>query len=241
MAASIHPARESLPLVLRAEMTERSEVTRATNSSAQAKATVWSITINNPVESELRCEVPGWKLEGQFEVGKEGTAHFQGMLKTPQVRFAAVKRVFPRAHIEVARNKEALANYVKKEETRVDVYTPGAVPTIFQYQSDIASKWRNEEWIKIIENVPEEKHDDVAMNYLDILVKRDIEAGQRGAEWIAINPMWRSSWKKFWRSIIKRHHGTSRKQEEGSTSSDSQDAQEGQIDETNEGSGGEDC
>ena len=240
MAASIHPARESLPLVLRAEMTERSEVTRATNSSAQAKATVWSITINNPTEQEVRCEVPGWKLEGQFEVGKEGTRHFQGMLKTPQVRFAAIKRVFPRAHIEVARNKEALANYVKKEETRVDVYTPGAVPTIFQYQSDIASKWRNEEWIKIIENVPEEKHDDVAMNYLDILVKRDIEAGQEELSGLpSINVAF--SWKKFWRSIIKRHHGTSRKQEEGSTSSDSQDAQEGQIDETNEGSGGEDC
>ena len=240
MAASIHPARESLPLVLRAEMTERSEVTRATNSSAQAKATVWSITINNPTEQEVRCEVPGWKLEGQFEVGKEGTRHFQGMLKTPQVRFAAIKRVFPRAHIEVARNKEALANYVKKEETRVDVYTPGAVPTIFQYQSDIASKWRNEEWIKIIENVPEEKHDDVAMNYLDILVKRDIEAGQEELSGLpSINVAFQLE--EILALYYKRHHGTSRKQEEGSTSSDSQDAQEGQIDETNEGSGGEDC
>jgi len=41
------------------------------------------------------------------------------MVKTPQVRFSAVKKAFPRAHIEVARNPAALATYVSKEETRV--------------------------------------------------------------------------------------------------------------------------
>jgi len=169
------------------------------------RATCWSITINNPTENEVKCDVPGWKLEGQYEVGAEGTRHFQGMLKTPQVRFTAVKKVFPRAHIEIAKNVKALEAYVHKQESRVDVYTPGAVPTIFQYQSDIASAWSNEEWNEIRRNVLEEHYDRLAMSYVDTLVRRDIENGRRGCEWIAINPMWRSSWKKFWRSIIKRH------------------------------------
>lgn len=61
----------------------------------------------------------GWKVDGQREQGTEGTEHFQLILRTPQVRFAAVKKIFPRAHIEVARNPAALSQYVAKEATRV--------------------------------------------------------------------------------------------------------------------------
>lgn len=167
--------------------------------------TAWSITINNPTESEVVVNTPGWNLEGQYEVGKEGTRHFQGMLKTPQMRFSSIKKVFPRAHIEPAKNVAALQKYCHKEESRVDVYTPGAVPTIFEYQTTVATAWNECEWKEFSKNVIEDKIDDTAMLYLDILVKRDIEAGKRGCEWIAINPMWRSSWRKFWRSIIKRN------------------------------------
>jgi len=87
----------------------------------------------------------------------------------------------------------------------VDVYTPSDIPTIFEYQTQVAEAWSHEEFKGFSENVLEEHMDDCAMRYLDMLVKRDIENGKRGCEWIAINPMWRSSWKKFWRSIIKRH------------------------------------
>jgi len=192
------------------------------------KATCWSITINNPTDDDMRIDMPGWKLEGQFEVGKEGTRHFQGMLKTPHVRFSAVKKLLPRAHIEVAKNPQALQKYVHKDESRVDVYTPGDIPTIFQYQEVIATAWSPDEWSRMIENVSEEKIDDSAMLYLDILVKRDIESGKRGCEWIAINPMWRSSWKKFWRSIIKRHANEKAKlQEEASGKEDAESEQEG--------------
>jgi len=158
---------------------------------------------------------PGWKLKGQFEEGKEGTRHFQGMLVTPQVRFSSVKKAFPRAHIEMARSRAALEKYVLKDETRVDVYTPSDIPSIFEYQRQVAEAWSNDEFMKMCSNVLEEKKDETAMLYLDILVKRDIEAGKRGCEWIAINPMWRSSWKKFWRSIIKRDGINGRKDTEG--------------------------
>jgi len=185
----------------------------------------WSITINNPTDIEVEVNTPGWKLEGQYEEGAEGTRHFQGLLKTPQVRFSAVKKVFPRAHIEAARNVAALQNYVHKDETRVDVYTPGAIPTIFEYQTQVAAAWSVEEFARMSENVLEDKIDDIAMLYLDMLVKRDIEAGKRGCEWIAINPMWRSSWKKFWRSIIKRY-ALSLQKEEQSQDGEESEAQE---------------
>lgn len=175
------------------------------------RASCWSITINNPKTEEYQIVLPArWKLEGQLERGEEGTLHYQGMLNTPQVRFSAVKKVFPRAHIEIARNKQALAKYVHKEETREAAVT--AIPTLFEYQSIIAAAWEEDEYSARWRNACEHASptnmpcpDEVAMQYIDSLVAADIEYGRRGAEFIAINPMWRSSWKKFWRSIIKRY------------------------------------
>lgn len=175
------------------------------------RATCWSITINNPQEADyMRPLPPGWKLQGQLERGEgEGTLHYQGMLKTNQVRFSAVKKEFPRAHIEVARDKAALAKYVQKEETRVAAVE--AIPTLFEYQGIIADKWDENDFQRRWQlacsnsgaNVPD--IDTVAMRYLDSLVEADIQIGRRGAEFIAINPMWRSSWMRFWRAIINRH------------------------------------
>jgi len=86
------------------------------------RATCWSITINNPVKNDeefiAAARQKGWKVDGQLEKGENGTPHYQLIVRTPQVRFSAVKKAFPRAHIEVARNPTALASYVKKSETR---------------------------------------------------------------------------------------------------------------------------
>jgi len=92
-------------------------------SDTTVRSSNWSLTINNPTPDDedyiQLARQRGWRVDGQKEVGKEGTVHYQLHLATPQVRFSAVKKAFPRAHIEVARNPAALASYVKKEETRV--------------------------------------------------------------------------------------------------------------------------
>lgn len=92
------------------------------------RATCWSLTINNPTQEDEEAlalaRQKGWKIDGQLERGAEGTPHYQLIVHTPQVRFSAVKKAFPRAHIEIARNPAALATYVAKEETRV-----GNLPT----------------------------------------------------------------------------------------------------------------
>ena len=143
----------------------------------------WSITINNPTDDDVRCDVPGWSLEGQYEVGAEGTRHFQGILKTgKQVRFSAVKRVFTRAHIEVARNKKALEAYVHKEDTRVGEFAGTAIPNMFVFQDTIAAafdmeelnrRWMDESISKMY------KHDinEMALAYTDELVAQHICAG----------------------------------------------------------------
>lgn len=87
------------------------------------RASWWSITINNPTEEDrarLR-EHPSFvkMLKYQDEQGKEGTLHVQGAVQTAQVRASAMKAWLPRAHIEVARDRQALLKYVEKAETAV--------------------------------------------------------------------------------------------------------------------------
>lgn len=93
------------------------------DSITMKKATAWSLTINNPTESDedniSEARIKGWKVEGQKEQGENGTIHYQLLLKTPQVRFSAVKKAFPRAHIEIAKKLIALKQYVHKEDTRI--------------------------------------------------------------------------------------------------------------------------
>ena len=169
------------------------------------RATCWSITINNPTPEDVLCKVSGWKLTGQHEIGQEGTPHFQGMLKTPQVRFTAVKKEFPRAHIEVAKSPAALQKYVHKEETRVAVHDEQL--NMFSAQKVIANKWDPLRFTEIIEDWIDKdpSYGDIALRYVDELVGIEIESGTMCLEFIGINPMWRSSWKRFYSSIIKRH------------------------------------
>lgn len=73
----------------------------------------WSLTINNPTQEDEEAialaRQRGWKVEGQKEVGKEGTPHYQLCLDcSQQQRFSAVKKAFPRAHIEAAKSVVAL-------------------------------------------------------------------------------------------------------------------------------------
>lgn len=177
------------------------------------RATCWSITINNPTDDDIHVKhLPAkWQMVGQMEQGKEGTVHYQGMLTTPQVRFSAVKKVFPRAHIEVAKNKSALQKYVSKDDTRIskvdDVVS--SIPTLFDYQHTIASQWDDDEFTQFKSNFTDEQYaklgeGEIALQYVDSLVALDIERGLIGVEYIAINPMWRSAWKRFYKSMIKR-------------------------------------
>lgn len=104
------------------------------------RATMWSVTINNPSaddeESINLARQKGWQVLGQLEVGAEGTPHYQLAVKTPQVRFSSLKKAFPRAHIEVAKSAPALLKYVEKESTRA-----GTLPTQQDKYPSLSKYW----------------------------------------------------------------------------------------------------
>lgn len=90
---------------------------RNTNKRARG----YAITINNPSEVDIAafCNL-GCEFIYQIESGQNNTTHLQGFLYFKNaVSFASVKKSLERAHIEVAKNKEACINYCKKEETRI--------------------------------------------------------------------------------------------------------------------------
>lgn len=101
-----------------------SKTDRQTDTTARGYA--WSLTVYDPGEVALLADpsaYPHWlrRTKYQEEVcPTTGRHHWQVAALTAQVRFAQIKKVFPSAHIELARNKQALMNYVNKNDTAVE-------------------------------------------------------------------------------------------------------------------------
>jgi hypothetical protein len=169
------------------------------------RGTCWSITINNPVASDEEAissarQRSGWSVEGQLEQGENGTPHYQLMVKTPQVRFSAVKKQFPRAHIQLARNVEALANYVKKDDTRIASLpeTSAQYPSL-QTMWDMFADWVPDHTKGAYLNFDK----DAYLEIYDKFVSVHIEQGYV-LETMGVNPQIRSAVKLYGASIIAR-------------------------------------
>lgn len=124
--------------------------------------------------------------------------HYQLMVKTPQERFAAIKKVFPTAHIEVARNQKALEQYVHKEDTRVEPLKNIEV-TFLTYPQVRAQffKWliRNNRHLSPSLD-PEER-----LRVWDEFIGLSIEEGMN-CDLIGMNPQHRGCISKYWRHYI---------------------------------------
>jgi len=171
------------------------------------RANTWSVTINNPTAEDEEAiatakQKSGWTVHGQLEQGEEGTPHYQLMIKTPQVRFSAIKKQFPRAHIEIARNPKALASYVTKEDSRI-----GALPTTDKYPTlnqfwDLVFAFHQSHLVKQMEYQGLETEED-RLVILDQSVNHLICQGYF-VESIGVNPQTRSSAKKYLKAIFIR-------------------------------------
>lgn len=170
------------------------------------RGTCWSLTINNPTEEDRHdiAMLPmGWTIRGQEEKGEQGTLHLQLMLKTPQVRFSAVKKQFPRAHIEKARNEQALSQYVVKSDTRVSALTVDkkflSVPQLWvkfaEYIHDICDDAKRPLWL--------EWDSDDWLAVFDKAGKKLIHAGYH-IELQLVNPQIRSAVKNYGEQIFLR-------------------------------------
>lgn len=184
------------------------------------KSSCWSLTINNPVTADHEAldiaRARGWKVDGQLECPDGGTEHYQLILRTPHIRFGAVKKVFPRAHIEAARNPAALASYVKKEETRVaalpgsnDRY-PGqnaffqlVVRYLIQPDKDGLDVFALADGDVVLYRSQEPPTPERLLQLLDEATRSLIREGYH-VETHAVNPNVRSAWKKFGCEMILR-------------------------------------
>lgn len=181
--------------------------------TSEIRSTCWSITIFD--DAYITTNYPKtWELKGQLEKCPDTEkVHYQGMLTTPQERFSAIKKVFPKAHIEKARKPKALIQYVKKEDTRLQSIPDrkGEIPTLWDYSDHIVEIWNEEDFKTLCDDFEENASladktktttDDLALRYIDSLISEEIRNGAKGIMFIAINPMFRSALKKFWRPMV---------------------------------------
>lgn len=172
---------------------------------AQQRASAWSVTINNPIAADEEnislARQKGWKVEGQLERGEKGTPHYQLLVKTPQVRFSAVKKQFPRAHIEIARNVAALEQYVHKEETKEgELQSQSEFYPSMQKMWDMMASWiqetrRHHDWL---DSDPQGR-----LEIFDRFISDKIEEGYV-VETMAVNPQVRSIVKTYGENIYNR-------------------------------------
>lgn len=168
------------------------------------RGSCWSVTINNPTQTDEynigEARQKGWKVEGQLEKGEQGTQHYQLIVRTPQVRFSAVKRVFPRAHIEVARSVSALTAYVHKEDTRVAALKVD--------QSKYPSQLQIFSWYALyFKSVKKDNPRATNLEIFDLMVGQKIRQGYYiGPE--CMNPQIRAFIKKFGSDLAYRELAT---------------------------------
>lgn len=144
------------------------------------------------------AEELGWGVQGQIEKGAEGTPHYQLMVTTPQVRFSAVKKVFPTAHIEPARNRRALEQYVHKEDTRVELLK--SVEVSFLTYPQVRKKFF--EWLLKEHDVDSLTRDNEhRLELWDSFIGASIREGME-VDLIGMNPQHRGCIAKYWFSYI---------------------------------------
>lgn len=167
-----------------------------------ARASNWSVTINNPSVCDEEnigiARQKGWQVEGQKERGENGTEHYQLYVNTrSQQRFSALKKAFPRAHIEVARNVMKLKEYVVKEDTRVGELPESRYPSQAQVW-----KWF-QEYFDTYKPSGDGIDDEEMLYIFDKMIHQKIREGYY-VELMAVNPQIRSVIKMFGRSIVAR-------------------------------------
>lgn len=171
-----------------------------------ARATTWSVTINNPKASDdeyiALARQKGWTVDGQPEKGENGTLHYQLIVKTPQVRFSSVKKAFPRAHIEAAKNPVALQRYVHKQDTQVGELT------VSQDKYPSLSKLWDLIYDRILQEYEEPDYAPdryYSLTAFDGYICQLIQAGYH-VETMGANPQVRSCFLKYGHSLMIRAH-----------------------------------
>lgn len=110
------------------------------------RSRIWTLTINNPNDTDDTALKEIWKYHYQYEIGENGTRHIQGVIKYKNaVSFESVKKQFPTAHIERCRNLKASINYCSKSETSTGERYSNMVENIIidYWKDELAKPWQH--------------------------------------------------------------------------------------------------
>lgn len=173
---------------------------------SKERASKWSVTINMKTVSRetaeeciARARQQDWTVIGQLEEGDEGTQHYQLAVATPQIRFSAIKKVFPTAHIEIAKDWHALLSYVQKEDTRVESLKNVSTGYISWSQlRNMFVEWLN---VKMFERL--ENDHDKRLEIWDRFIGEKIIEGFE-VDLMGVNPQYRACVSRYWTSYIRR-------------------------------------
>lgn len=175
----------------------------------------WSVTINlktvnrdTAEECIARARQNGWNVFGQLETGESGTDHYQLAVSTPQIRFSAMKKMFPTAHIEIAKDWHALLAYCNKEETRVETLKNVSTGYIGWSQlRNMFIEWLNGQMFERLEN-DHEKRLEIWDRFIGFKIREGYEVDLMG-----VNPQYRACVSRYWTSYILRQSDRQTEQE----------------------------
>lgn len=175
-----------------------------------SRGTRWSVTINCKSVSRStaeecigRARQLGWRVYGQIERGDSGTEHFQLAISTPQVRFSAVKKVFPTAHIELAKNWSALMEYCHKEDTKVaSIKEVSSTYVPWSQLRQLFVEWLVEDEFRIHTTDPERR-----LQVWDQFIGHLIEEGNE-VDLMGMNANYRACISRYWRHYVNRYTQT---------------------------------
>lgn len=182
--------------------------------SKDTRATLWSLTVWMPPYTEdsakemlerVAQQNPKWVIEGQLEKGGEsGKLHYQLMVKTPQVRHSALRKAFPSCHIEEARNRKALEQYVHKDDTRVGEFK--TIENRFPTWPVVRDKFVK--WLVDNHNPDDYFYSENRLDIWDIFIGMSIKEGVE-CDLIGVNPQYRSCIMKYFTAYVSRYRQTS--------------------------------
>lgn len=223
---------------------KEAHASKRSDAPAGDKSCCWSVTINNPTDDDklqwASLTSLHWvrEVSGQIEMGKEGTPHIQGMIKTTSVRHAQVKKSLPRAHVEAAKSPAALAKYVVKQDTRVAPLPTTKTATQAHLQELVLQVVLKELGGQDVHS-SEEMMDFITAKtwdikrhwerYLDQAVTVLLFQGYYGIEFVVSNPQIRTAFRKYLPGILYRTYNARSTQEHQVTAHEAQVTDEAEV------------
>jgi len=175
-------------------MLYKSYVDNRQTDMSQDRNSAWSLTLFNNEWKDFQH--PSWTLEGQEELcPATGKLHYQGMLHTGQVRFSAVKKVFPKAHIEPCRDPVALKKYVHKAATRAAQPTrTGRTMNRDKFFADVFEHMWNSDADHMEEDIKTDRHCNLLLQVVEQML---MAGGDWSYSYMAMNPQTKQLWERF--------------------------------------------